>query len=111
MCLYVSRRKKGHQTDSSDYFLAGKNLPWWAIGSALIAANLSAEQFIGMSGSGYSIGLAIASYEWMAALTMLVVANFFLPLFLKRVISTMPQFLENPFDKSVKTTFALFLVL
>lgn len=109
--LYVSRKKKGHQTDSSDYFLAGKSLPWWAIGSALIAANISAEQFIGMSGSGYSIGLAIASYEWMAALTLLVVAKFFLPIYLKRGIYTMPQFLENRFDKRVKTSLAIFWVL
>lgn len=109
--LYVSRSKKGQQTDSSDYFLAGKNLPWWAIGSALIAANISAEQFIGMSGSGYSIGLAIASYEWMAALTLLVVAKYFLPIYLHRGIYTMPQFLENRFDKRVKTSLAIFWVL
>lgn len=109
--LYVSRKKKGRETDSRDYFLAGRNLPWWAIGSALIAANISAEQFIGMSGSGYSIGLAIASYEWMAALTLLVVAKFFLPIYLKRGIYTMPQFLENRYDKRVKTSLAIFWVL
>src|SRR3546814_8633766 len=92
MCLYVSRKKKGHQTNSSDYFLAGKNLPWWAIGSALIAANISAEQFIGMSGSGYSIGLAIASCEWMAEITLMVVAKYFLPIYLNRGIYTLQQF-------------------
>ena len=69
LAQYVSREKAGHQKDTSDYFLASKNLPWWAIGASLIAANISAEQIVGMSGSGYAIGLAIASYEWMAAAT------------------------------------------
>ena len=68
MGLWVSRDKKGHEKNAEDYFLAGKSLPWWAIGASLIAANISAEQFIGMSGSGFAIGLAIASYEWMAVL-------------------------------------------
>ena len=68
--LWVSRDKKGHQKNAEDYFLASKSLPWWAIGASLIAANISAEQFIGMSGSGFASGLAIASYEWMAALTL-----------------------------------------
>jgi len=81
--LWVSREKKGHEKDSKDYFLAGKALPWWAIGASLIASNISAEQFIGMSGSGFALGLAIASYEWMAAATLLVVGFFFLPIFLK----------------------------
>ena len=67
--LWVSRDKKGHQKNAEDYFLASKSLPWWAIGASLIAANISAEQFIGMSGSGFASGLAIASYEWMAAIT------------------------------------------
>lgn len=67
--LWVSRDKKGHQKSAEDYFLAGKSLPWWAIGASLIAANISAEQFIGMSGSGFAIGLAIASYEWMASIS------------------------------------------
>ena len=73
--LWVSREKEGHEKDSKDYFLASKSLPWWAIGASLIAANISAEQFIGMSGSGFAIGLAIATYEWMAALTLLIVAG------------------------------------
>jgi SSS family solute:Na+ symporter len=81
--LWVSRSKKGHQRNAEDYFLAGKTLPWWAIGASLIAANISAEQFIGMSGSGFAIGLAIASYEWMAAITLLIVGKFFLPIFVK----------------------------
>jgi SSS family solute:Na+ symporter len=82
----VSREKAGHKKDSSDYFLASKNLPWWAICASLIAANISAEQIVGMSGSGYRLGLAIASYEWMAALTLLIVGKFFLPIFLKNGI-------------------------
>jgi SSS family solute:Na+ symporter len=73
--LYVSRQKKGESKSAEDYFLAGKSLPWWAIGASLIAANISAEQFIGMSGSGFALGLAIASYEWMAAITLLVVGK------------------------------------
>ena len=77
------REKAGHEKDTSDYFLASKNLPWWAIGASLIAANISAEQIVGMSGSGYAIGLAIASYEWMAAVTLLIVGKFFLPIFLQ----------------------------
>ena len=78
--LYKSR----HEKTSEDYFLAGKSLPWWAIGASLIAANISAEQFIGMSGSGFAIGLAIASYEWMAAATLLIVAKFFMPIFIEK---------------------------
>src|SRR3546814_7841961 len=95
LAQWVSREKAGHQKNTSDYFLASKNLPWWAIGASLIAANISAEQIVGMSGSGYAIGLAIASYEWMAALTLLIVGKFFLPIFLKNEIYTMPQFLEQ----------------
>ena len=90
IALWVSREKKGHTKDSSDYFLAGKALPWWAIGTSLIASNISAEQFIGMSGSGYAIGLAIASYEWMSAAALLIIAKFFMPIFLEKKIYTMP---------------------
>src|SRR5947208_11339535 len=79
LAQWVSREKAGHAKDTSDYFLASKNLPWWAIGSSLIAANISAEQIVGMSGSGYAIGLAIASYEWMAALNLRIVGKLFLP--------------------------------
>ncbi|MEP7266315.1 MAG: sodium/sugar symporter [Saprospiraceae bacterium] len=109
--LWVSRSKKGHTKDSQDYFLAGRNLPWWAIGSSLIAANISAEQFIGMSGSGFAIGLAIASYEWMAAATLLIVAKFFLPIYIKKGIYTMPGFLEQRYDKRVRTSLAIFWTL
>ncbi|MDX3773434.1 sodium/sugar symporter [Chromatiaceae bacterium AAb-1] len=104
----ISRDKSGHSKDTNDYFLAGNTLPWWAIGASLIAANISAEQIIGMSGSGYAIGLAIASYEWMGAITLIIVGKYFLPIFLKRQIYTMPQFLQQRFDNRVRTTLALF---
>ena len=84
--LWVSRSKEGETKNAEDYFLASKSLPWWAIGASLIAANISAEQFIGMSGSGFAGGLAIATYEWMAALTLIVVGKFFLPIFIKNKI-------------------------
>ena len=84
--LFVSREKKGHKKDSKDYFLASKALPWWAVGASLIAANISAEQMIGMSGSAFAIGLAIASYEWMAALTLIIVGKYFLPIFIENFI-------------------------
>lgn len=104
----VSREKGGHKKDTTDYFLAGKSLPWWAIGASLIAANISAEQIIGMSGSGYAIGLAIASYEWLAAITLIVVGKYFLPIFLNRGIYTMPQFLEQRFGTGVKYVMSVF---
>ena len=105
---WVSRDKGGVQKDTQEYFLAGRNLPWWAVGASLIAANISAEQIIGMSGSGYAIGLAIASYEWMAAITLLIVGKYFLPVFIKREIYTMPQFLEQRFDGRLRTIMAIF---
>ncbi len=108
LAQWVSREKAGHQKSASDYFLASKSLPWWAIGASLIAANISAEQIIGMSGSGYAIGLAIASYEWMAALTLLIVGKFFLPIFLRNRIYTMPQFLEQRYGPSIRTLMAVF---
>ena len=108
---YVARSKKGKQRSAEEYFLAGKSLPWWAVGASLIAANISAEQFIGMTGSGYEIGLAMASYEWMGGVTLLVVGKFLLPVFLKNNIYTMPQFLEMRFDKRVKTSLAVFWLL
>src|SRR3954447_16601388 len=108
LAQYVSREKKGHRKDTSDYFLASKNLPWWAIGASLIAANISAEQIVGMSGSGYAIGLAIASYEWMAAATLLIVGKFFLPIFLKNHIYTMPQFLHRRYGRVLSIIMALF---
>ena len=105
---WVSREKAGHDKDSSDYFLAGRNLPWWAIGASLIAANISAEQIIGMSGSAFVLGIAIGVYEWTAAVTLVVVAKYLLPVFLKHEIYTMPQFLEQRFDHRVRNVMALF---
>lgn len=108
--LWVSRDKKGHQKDATDYFLAGKSLPWWAIGASLIAANISAEQIIGMSGSGFAVGLAIASYEWMAAVTLIVVGKYFLPIFIEKKIFTIPQFIEHRFNTTLKTILAIFWI-
>ena len=109
--LFVSRTRRGADKDSQDYFLAGKSLSWWAIGASIIASNISAEQFIGMSGSGFAIGLGIASYEFIAAATLIVVAVFFLPIYLRSNIYTMPQFLEMRYDKRVKTIMAFFWLL
>ncbi|WP_445376375.1 sodium/sugar symporter [Niveispirillum fermenti] len=108
LAQWVSREKAGHAKDTSDYFLASKSLPWWAIGASLIAANISAEQIVGMSGSGYALGLAIASYEWMAALTLLIVGKYFLPIFLKNEIYTMPQFLEQRYGRVLPVLMAVF---
>lgn len=108
VALWISRNEDKHERNTDDYFLASKSLPWWAIGASLIAANISAEQIIGMSGSGYAIGLAIASYEWMAAITLLVVGKYFLPVFLHSGIYSMPQFLQKRFDHRVKTVMAVF---
>ncbi len=108
LAQWVSREKAGHSKDAKDYFLASKSLPWWAIGASLIAANISAEQIIGMSGSGYAIGLAVASYEWMAALTLLIVGKWFLPVFLRNGIYTMPQFLEQRYGTRIRTVMAVF---
>ena len=105
---WVSREKPGHEKNTQDYFLAGRSLPWWAIGASLIAANISAEQIIGMSGSAYVMGIAIASYEWMAAITLLIVGKYLLPVFLKHKIYTMPQFLEQRFDHRVRMVMASF---
>ena len=104
----VSREKAGHQKNTNDYFLAGSSLPWWAIGASLIAANISAEQIIGMSGSGFALGIGIASYEWMSAITLIIVGKYMLPIFLEKKIYTMPQFLENRFDHRVRTVLAIF---
>ena len=106
--LFVSRNKKGQKKDSNDYFLAGRGLAWWAIGASIIASNISAEQFIGMSGSGYAIGLAMSIYEWIAALGLIIVAKWFIPIFLQKRIYTMPQFLELRFDSRVKTVMTFF---
>lgn len=108
--LWVSRDKKGHEKNAEDYFLAGKSLPWWAIGASLIAANISAEQFIGMSGSGFALGLAIASYEWMAALTLIIVGKYFLPIFIEKGLYTIPEFVEKRYSTNLKTILAVFWI-
>lgn len=108
--LWMSREKKGHQKNAEDYFLAGKSLPWWAIGTSLIAANISAEQFIGMSGSGFALGLAIASYEWMAAITLIIVGKFFLPIFIEKGLYTIPEFVEKRYSTNLKTILAVFWI-
>src|SRR5687768_4291491 len=108
---WIYHRKKKAQTDSKDFFLAEGALTWWAIGASLIASNISAEQFIGMSGSGFKMGLAIATYEWMAAATLLIVAIFFMPIYLKNKIYTMPQFLTQRYNSTVSTIMAVFWLL
>jgi len=108
LAQWVSREKSGHKKDTKDYFLAGRALPWWAIGASLIAANISAEQIIGMSGSAFVMGIAIASYEWMSALTLVIVGKYLLPVFLKHEIYTMPQFLEQRYDHRVRMVLAVF---
>ena len=106
--LFLSRTKKGEEKTANDYFLAGNKLTWWAVGASLIAANISAEQFIGMSGSGYSIGISIAAYEIMAAVTLIIVAKFLLPIMLKQKIYTIPQFLRERYNEGVGVSFSIF---
>ncbi|RNC83215.1 MAG: sodium/glucose cotransporter [Balneola sp.] len=108
--LWVSRDKEGHTKNAEDYFLAGKSLPWWAIGASLIAANISAEQIIGMSGSGFAVGLAIATYEWMAAVTLLIVGKYLLPIFIEKKLYTIPEFIEHRFNTTLKTILAVFWI-
>ncbi|MDP1842632.1 MAG: sodium transporter, partial [Sediminibacterium sp.] len=98
---WVYQQKKTKIASSTDYFLAEGSLTWWAIGASLIASNISTEQFIGMSGSGFKMGLAIASYEWMAAVSLIVVGVFFMPVYLKNKIFTMPQFLQVRYNSTV----------
>jgi SSS family solute:Na+ symporter len=109
--LWVSRTKKGEEKTAKDYFLADRSLTWWVIGASLIAANISAEHFIAMSGSGYAIGLAVACYEWVAAVVLIIVAKYFLPIFLKTGIFTMPQFLLQRYDRRVSTSLSIFWML
>ncbi|HVG16618.1 MAG TPA: sodium/sugar symporter [Chitinophagaceae bacterium] len=108
---YVYQKKKAATTSSKDFFLAEGSLTWWAIGASLIASNISAEHFIGMSGSGFAMGLAISTYEWMAAATLILVAVFFIPLYLKNKIYTMPQFLAKRYSDKVSTIMAVFWLL
>jgi len=109
--IWIYRQKKAASASSKDYFLAEGSLTWWAIGASLIASNISAEQFIGMSGAGFNLGLAVTSYEWMAAATLLIVAIFFMPLYLKNKIYTMPQFLSDRYNGTVAMIMAVFWLL
>lgn len=109
--IYIYKKKKAKTASSNDFFLAEGSLTWWAIGASLIASNISAEHFIGMSGSGFALGLAISSYEWMAAATLIIVAVFFIPLYLKNKIFTMPQFLAKRYNDTVSTIMAVIWLL
>ncbi|RSK44424.1 sodium:solute symporter family transporter [Hymenobacter perfusus] len=106
--FYVYRSKQKAQVDSKDYFLAEGSLTWWAIGASMIASNISAEQFIGMSGSGFSVGVAVAAYEWVAAIVLILVAVFFMPIYLRQKIYTMPQFLEQRYNSTLSLVMSIF---
>lgn len=106
--FWIYNKKKSAESNTKDFFLAEGSLTWWAIGASLIASNISAEQMIGMSGNGFSMGLGISTYEWMAAATLLIVAIFFMPIYLKNKISTMPQFLSQRYNKTVSLIMAIF---
>jgi SSS family solute:Na+ symporter len=108
---WIYKRKKQKETSSADFFIAEGSLTWWAIGASLIASNISAEQMTGMSGSGFQLGLAISSYEWMAAITLVIVAVFFMPVYLKNKIFTMPQFLNQRYNSKVAMAMAIFWLL
>lgn len=101
LVIALSASRKNHKS-AEGYFLAGKSIPWWAVGASLIAANISAEQFIGMSGSGYAIGMGIAAYEIMAAVTLILVGKYFIPIFIEKGIYTIPEFVEKRFNKNSK---------
>ena len=111
LATYVSKNSSDKERSAEDYFLAGRSLPWWAIGASLIAANISAEQIIGMSGQGFIVGMAIAVWELTAAIALIVMAKYFLPLFLEKKIYTMPQFLEQRFDKRVSLVLSFFWLI
>ncbi|MGZ5220520.1 MAG: sodium:solute symporter family transporter, partial [Chitinophagaceae bacterium] len=108
---WIYQKKKSKEMSSKDFFLAEGSLTWWAIGASLIASNISAEHFIGMSGSGFALGLAISTYEWMAAATLIIVAIFIIPIYLKNKIFTMPQFLSTRYNDKVSTIMAVFWLL
>lgn len=105
---WVYNRKKKAVTDTHDFFLAEGSLTWWAIGASMIASNISAEQFIGMSGDGFFVGTAVAAYEWIAALALIIIAIWFMPIYLKNKIMTMPQFLTNRYNSAVALIMAIF---
>src|SRR6266436_6791292 len=104
--IYLKRKKNEH--DAKAFFLAEGTLTWWAIGASLIASNISAEQFIGMSGEGYFVGIAVAAYEWIAAIALIIIAVWFIPIYLKNKIYTMPQFLKMRYNETVALIMAIF---
>src|SRR5258706_6226089 len=105
---WIYQRRKSKEHDSKAFFLAAGSLTWWAIGASLIASNISAEQFIGMSGNGFFVGIAVAAYEWIAALALIIIAIWFIPIYLKNKIYTMPQFLKTRYNESVALIMAIF---
>src|SRR6476660_9034681 len=105
---WIYNRKKKKATDTKDFFLAEGSLTWWAIGASLIASNISAEQFIGMSGNGFFVGVAVSAYEWIAALSLIIIAIWFIPIYLKNKIYTMPQFLKTRYNETVSLIMAVF---
>ncbi|WP_431214440.1 sodium:solute symporter family transporter [Puia sp. P3] len=109
--IWIYRRKRKAVTDTKDFFLAEGSLTWWAIGASLIASNISAEQFVGMSGEGFFAGIAVAAYEWIAALALIIIAVWFLPVYLKNKIYTMPQFLKTRYNETVALIMAIFWLL
>src|SRR6476619_4064569 len=104
----IYRKRKSREHDAKAYFLAEGTLTWWAIGSSLIASNISAEQFIGMSGEGFFLGVAVAAYEWIAAIALIIIAIWFIPVYLKNHIYTMPQFLKTRYNESTALIMAVF---
>src|ERR671921_616160 len=106
--IWIYNKKKKAVMDTHDFFLAEGSLTWWAIGASLIASNISAEQFIGMSGNGFSFGVAVAAYEWIAAIALIIVAVWFIPVYLKNKIFTMPQFLKTRYNETVALIMAIF---
>src|SRR4030095_9319858 len=105
---WIYRKRKSREHDAKGFFLAEGSLTWWAIGASLIASNISAEQFIGMSGNGYFVGIAVSVYEWIAAVSLIIIAIWFMPVYLKNKIYTMPQFLKTRYNESVALIMAIF---
>src|SRR6516162_4738752 len=108
---WIYRRRKSREHDSKAFFLAEGSLTWWAIGASLIASNISAEQFVGMSGDGFFVGIAVSAYEWIAALALVIIAVWFIPIYLKNKIYTMPQFLKRRYNETVALVMAIFWLL
>jgi SSS family solute:Na+ symporter len=104
----IYHKRKSREHDAKAFFLAEGSLTWWAIGASLIASNISAEQFIGMSGNGYFVGIAVSAYEWIAAVSLIIIAIWFMPVYLKNKIYTMPQFLKTRYNETVALIMAIF---